>query len=200
MLLGSTGTKDALRAVGEILEANGEEFAIAIVGGAALNLLGVVDRATRDVDVLAMGDPPGVPAPPLREPNRELPGALSRAASLVAGDFGLESDWMNTGPALQWKQGLPEGLQDRVEWHRYAALRVGIVDRRDLIHLKLYAAADATGPSSVHYQDLVALNPTLEELQAAENWTRTQDPSPSFQTVMDQVVDHVKADTSSRRG
>ena len=74
------------------------------------------------------------------------------------------------------------------------------VDRRDLIHLKLYAAADATGPSSVHYQDLVALNPTFEELQAAENWTRTQDPSPSFQTVLDQVVEHVKADTSSRRG
>ena len=54
---------------------------------------------------------------------------------------------MNTGPALQWKQGLPEGLQDRIEWRRYAALRVGVVDRRDLIHLKLYAAADATGPS-----------------------------------------------------
>lgn len=107
---------------------------------------------------------------------------------------------MNTGPALQWKQGLPEGLQDRIEWRRYAALRVGVVDRRDLIHFKLYAAADSTGPSSVHYQDLVALNPTSEELQAAENWTRTQDPSPSFQTVLGQVVEHAKEDTSSHRG
>ena len=47
MLLGSTGTEDALRAVGEILEANGEEFAIAVVGGAALNLLGVGSSYSR---------------------------------------------------------------------------------------------------------------------------------------------------------
>ncbi len=34
MLLGSTGTEDALRAVGEILEANGEEFVLAFATSA----------------------------------------------------------------------------------------------------------------------------------------------------------------------
>jgi hypothetical protein len=49
MLHGNTGTDAALKALGEILEAEGECFAVAVVGGSALNLLGIMDRATRDV-------------------------------------------------------------------------------------------------------------------------------------------------------
>ena len=46
MLEGSAHAEQALTAVGEILAAEGKSAAIVIVGGAALNLLGVVDRAT----------------------------------------------------------------------------------------------------------------------------------------------------------
>lgn len=195
MLHGSTGARDALKAVGEILDAEGQCFAIVVVGGTAMNLLGVVDRATRDVDIIAIGHPPDAATPGLREPPAQLPPGLNRAVTLVAKDLGLDSDWLNTGPALQWKQGLPPGLASRVHWSMYAGLHVGVVDRRDLVFLKLYAAADSPGPASVHYQDLLALKPTTEELREARDWILSQDASPDFHNVLEQVFGYVRKDS-----
>ena len=45
--------------------------------------------------------------------------------------------------------------------------------------LKLFAAGDQ-GPHSVHYEDLAALSPTPEELDAAAAWIRTQDAAEAF--------------------
>ena len=101
---------------------------------------------------------------------------------------------MNTGPALQWRAGLPPGLAKRVHWRAYAALRVGLVDRYDLVFFKLFASADATGPKSVHYQDLLALRPSPSDLAAAAAWVHTQDASPAFADVLDRVVAHVLRD------
>lgn len=76
-----------------------------------------------------------------------------------------------------------------------AALNLlGIVDRHDLVFFKLFAAADSTGPKSVHYQDLLALNPSIAELQAAASWVRQQDASPEFSNILDRVVTHVRTD------
>ncbi len=200
MLHGVGGTNAALSALGEILEAKGEFFAIVVVGGAALNLLGIVDRVTRDVDVIALGNPPNSDNPTLQEPSEHLPPDLAAAAALVARDFGLDADWLNTGPALQWKQGLPPGLEVRVQWRRYGNLNVGIVDRRDLVLFKLYAAADSTGPESVHYQDLIALGPSANELNTARDWIKTQDASRNFHEVVDQVIEHVYKDTRQNSG
>lgn len=41
----------ALRMLGELLEARGERIHIVVIGGAAVNLLGFVSRATTDVDI-----------------------------------------------------------------------------------------------------------------------------------------------------
>lgn len=46
--------ESALQAVGELLAADDFRFGVVVIGGATLNLLGVVDRATRDVDVVAV--------------------------------------------------------------------------------------------------------------------------------------------------
>jgi len=192
MISNSTDVERALDAVGQILQAEGAKFAIIVIGGAALQLLGVVDRATRDVDVVALGEPPDANRPRLRDPGEELPDPLRRAREIVAEDLGLDSNWLNLGPALQWKQGLPPGFEDRLQWRRYHSLTVGIADRRDLIAFKLYAAADSTGPSSVHYQDLIALEPSTEEIDWATEWVRTQDVAPEFHAVLKQVADHVK--------
>lgn len=164
------------------------------MGGAALNLLGVVNRATRDVDVVAIGQEDDssneleiVPPDPLPEP-------LQRAVRTVARDFGLTDDWMNSKAGLQWRTGLPPGLQDRLRWRRYGGLHVGLVSRYDLIFFKLYAAADSGTPESVHYQDLLALEPTEEELEEAEAWVREQDPSPGFASILDAVLKSVRDD------
>jgi hypothetical protein len=187
----------ALTLVGELLAAEGQEYAVAILGGAALNLLGIVERTTTDVDVLAFATPnPGGPPEPgtLHEPPSPLPEPLERAVRTVARDLELDTHWLNTGPALQWRSGLPPGLERRVRWRRYTALWVGVVGRYDLVFFKLFAAADSSGPKSVHYQDLLALRPSREEFDAAAAWVRTQDASPEFAEILNRVIAHVRTD------
>jgi hypothetical protein len=129
----------------------------------------------------------------ISEPPSPLPDPLSKAIRLVAQDMGLAFDWMNAGPALQWRTGLPPGLAGRIEWRRYGnALDVGIVSRYDLIFFKLFAAADDVGIDGVHYQDLIALEPTSEELMAAATWVRGQDASDAFAGILEQVVTYVR--------
>jgi hypothetical protein len=91
-----------LAAVGELLESEGVEVGIAVVGGTAMNLLGIIRRTTSDVDVLAVvqggaGRELGRLMPP--DP---LPEPLRRAIARVAKDFQLPSDWMNAVVGLQW--------------------------------------------------------------------------------------------------
>jgi hypothetical protein len=179
----------ALTRVGELLALAGKPTAIVVLGGAALNLLGFVNRPTGDVDVIAFADGAHLTAPP--EP---LPESLLNAVRTVARQMRLPSDWLNTVAALQWRQGLPPGLADRIEWRVYGGvLRVGLVGRYDLIFFKLYAAADESNPRGVHLKDLLSLEPTLDELAAAAAWIRTQDPSPAFAGILDQTLDHARA-------
>ena len=196
-LSGAADIELALRRVGELLEAANEPHALVIVGGAALGLLGVVSRETRDVDILAFARARGRGAWTLVPPPQPLPDAFAGAIRTVGRDLGLADDWLNTGPALQRKQGLPRGLSTRVQWRQYASLRVGVAGRQDLIWLKLYATAD-DGPAGRHARDLAALSPTDAELEAAARWVKTQDAGPEFSRMVDEVVTHVRARRSSR--
>jgi len=182
----------ALQAAGALLARRGEQAAIVVVGGTALNLLGVITRATQDVDVIAAGTPSGT-APPseIRAPD-PLPDVLMRAVVTVARDLGLPDDWLNTTVARQWVTGLPPGFAARVTWRQYGGLWVGLAGRRDLIFLKLYAAADDVGPTSRHFKDLLALKPTADDLEAARRWIALQDASPEMHNVVDQVIAHVR--------
>ncbi len=182
----------ALRALGEILASQGEYAAVAVVGGTALIMQGLVTRVTRDVDVIAIShDPPEKESKVIEAPE-PLPEVLTRAISRVARDYNLPNDWMNTMVGLQWKTGLPEGFEERIHWRQYDGLWLGLADRYDLIFLKLYATADSEGPTSVHFQDLMALQPNDEELDAAAQWVRTQDPSEPFARILDEVLRYAK--------
>lgn len=188
LFAGRAAIERALSAVGERLAHANAPCSIVVVGGAAINLLRIVDRPTRDVDVLASAGP----AAKRIEPPNPLPEPLREAVAAVAQDLGLSSDWLNTVVADQWRSGLPPGLADRIHWTSFGALTLGIVDRIDLVFLKLYAAADQTGPESVHFQDLLALRPTTDELERAADWVRTQDASPDFHSVLAKVVEHAR--------
>jgi hypothetical protein len=183
----------ALQALGEILASQGEHAAVVVVGGTALIMQGFVTRATKDVDVIAISrDPPDRKRKAIEAPE-PLPESLFRAIKRVARDYNLPDDWMNTTVGLLWKTGLPSGFEERIHWKQYDGLSLGLADRYDLILLKLYAAADSEGPSSVHYQDLMALQPTNEELDSAARWIRSQDPSAPFARILDQVLEHAKS-------
>lgn len=181
-----------LRALGEILTAEGQMIAIIAVGGSALILQGFVQRATQDIDIIALGKNPGEEGPGDIGPAEPMPEVLSQAIARIARDYGLPEDWMNTAVSMQWKTGLPPGFESRVHWGRSGGLWFGVADRYDLIFLKLFAAADSGGPESVHFQDLLALNPTDQELEDAAEWVSSQDTSREFKLIVGQVVDHVR--------
>jgi hypothetical protein len=183
-----------LKALGDLLADQGQRFAIVVVGGAALNLLGLVKRTTLDVDVLALGDPDSPDPGADLVPARQLPAELAAAAARVARDYGLDPGWLNCKVAEHGSVSFPEGMATRLQWRSYGGLTVGLVDRRDLVCYKIDAAADRD-PGSVHYQDLLALQASEAELERAAEWARAQDPSAGFAKVLAGVLEHVKRES-----
>jgi len=116
----------ALRLLDGRLEiAGAPTFNLVVCGGTALLATGLVLRATRDVDVVALADDSGElidPAP--------FPEALTKAALEVAEDLGLPKDWLNNGPSSGegglFRLGLPNGFAGRLSWKRVG----GEVDSR----------------------------------------------------------------------
>lgn len=173
-----------LSALGEQLAAAGERYELVVIGGSGLLALGIIERSTRDVDLLALrsDDELGSAKP--------MPAALETARSLVARDFSLPDDWLNPGPTDLLDFGLPEGFIDRLEQRDYGqALTVYFASRYDQIHFKLYALVDQ-GPGK-HEDDLRALSPTEEELVAAARWSRSHDPSEGYAQILGQVLTHM---------
>lgn len=172
---GADDVEAALLTVGELLLEEGERYAIVVVGGAALQLLGVIARTTGDVDMIAFADPPTSRGRLLRPPV-DLPAPLQRAIFAVARDRNLPNQWLNAGPAGQWDlpSPLPLGFESRITWRSFGALEVGIAGRLDCISLKLEAAADNLDQpgGQRHLADLIALAPTQEEFEFAAQWVK----------------------------
>jgi hypothetical protein len=180
-------TEDLLDALGDQLAAHGEHFTLAVVGGSALLALGLVSRATRDVDILAIvEDRELVSAEP-------LPAALLDAARIVARDFGLSVDWLNPGPTSLLDLGLPEAFYERAQRRTYGpALEILFASRVDQVHLKLYATVDQG--VGKHLDDLTALRPTEQELLDAAHWSMTHDPSEGYRDTLTRVLTHFGVD------
>ncbi len=169
--------EDLFRALGEQLADRGERYELVVVGGSALLALGLVERTTKDVDIIALRSDAGL------DNADPLPPGLRAAGDLVARDFGLPAEWLNPGPTGLLTFGLPEGFFERLERRDYGhGLVVYLAARYDQVHFKLYAAVDQ-GPGK-HEADLRALAPTEEELVAAARWSRTQDPSEGYAQVL----------------
>ncbi|MGA2260064.1 MAG: hypothetical protein ABSH28_01370 [Acidobacteriota bacterium] len=166
-----------------------EPIGVVVCGGSALIAQGLIQRATKDVDVVALMDSERrlvSPAP--------LPGSLLKAAKEVARDMGLPDNWLNNGPSRDegglFQLGLPEGMADRLNERVYGPrLTVFFVGRFDQIHFKLYAAADRR--DGTHLDDLLLLKPTAAELETAARWAMTHDVSPGFRTILKDMLRQV---------
>jgi hypothetical protein len=186
--IASRDTADRLlSALGEQLAAADERYELVVIGGSGLLALGLIERSTRDVDLLALraGDQ--------LDSARPLPASLEAAGDLVARDFSLPTNWLNPGPTDLLELGLPEGFIDRLERRDYGdSLTVYFASRYDQIHFKLYALVDQ-GPGK-HEYDLRALSPTEEELLAAAHWSRSHDPSEGYAKILRGVLTHLGVD------
>jgi hypothetical protein len=176
-------TERALTALGDELADKKTPADLVIIGGAGLQVLGLVERATTDVDVVAILDGELRSADP-------LPPPVAEAAARVAALLELPDDWLNPGPTslLQW--GLPEGFTERLATKRYGALTARFASRLDQICFKLYAFADLGGGR--HELDLRSLQPTSEELAFAAAWVRTQDPSQAFDSMLTNALAYLE--------
>ena len=167
----------ALRLLNEqLFLANSPQTGIVVCGGSALIAMSLVLRTTQDVDIVALMRA-GVLADP--EP---LPEYLVNAAVKVGTSLNLPDDWLNNGPASQFRMGLPEGFTERLHGVEIGEkLAVYYIDRIDQIFFKTFASADRGG---YHVRDLQQLSPSEEELLAAAKWTLTQDVSPEFREIL----------------
>ncbi len=146
-----------------------------VCGGTALAISGLVERPTRDLDVI------GAWGHNLLEVTRldRFPESVERAIDRVARAHPeLDADgprWVNLGPRGLLQIGLPSGCLARLTRFDVGShLALHVPARMDLIALKLLAAADATHPRQpIHQADVRALCPTDAELTFAIDWIRT---------------------------
>ncbi len=190
MLRGKKEIETVFMALSEQLDAEGVgRLEMLVCGGAALNILGYVLRTTKDVDVIAFVDKNNDGSNILTKATLLKP-ALVQAAKRVQRDFNLPDNWLNDGPASVMDLGLPEGLMDRVVTRTYGEnLIIHFLGRYDQIHLKLHAAVDQSGGK--HYDDLMALSPTAQELEDAANWTMTHDPSKGYRMLLKDFLEKI---------
>ncbi len=127
------------------LAARGLRLDAVVIGGAALELLGVISRPTRDCDILHPSLPPVI-----------LAAAREFAqARRVSGET-LDDDWLNNGPE-QLAQVLPAGWEQRTQpAFAGAALELRAPGRLDLLRTKLFALCDR----GTDLQDCLALAPS----------------------------------------
>ena len=147
------------------LSEKGLSFHCIVVGAAPLILLDIIDRGTKDCDVL---DP-------------TIPDEVKRASVEFAkrkSDEGhdLPENWFNNGPA-SLKEILPEGWRagTRVVYEG-KALTLLTLGRMDLLRAKLFGYCDR----GTDLDDCVALRPTREELEEVIEWVKEQDTNPMW--------------------
>lgn len=136
-----------------------------VTGGAALALLGIISRETRDCDLIE---------PELSAEVRAASVAFAEALR-KSGEI-LRDDWLNNGPASLGEL-LPEGWKDRLQAvYQGQALRLWALGRSELLLSKLFALCDR----GLDLGDCLALRPGPEELTQAETWIAGQDLHPDW--------------------
>lgn len=169
--------QEALSRAGRRLAlADAGEYALLICGGSALSLAGLVDRPTRDVDVLGLV----TRTKKVLGVTEILPEEVMRAARWVASDLNLPVDWLNDSAFAIHRLGLPVGILKRARLREFGpCLTVYVIGRQDQAALKLYAALDRQ-KGQRHLQDLDTLNPTPAEMKFAIRWLLNRETSPEF--------------------
>lgn len=186
----------ALQSLAMRLDANqSDSYGLVVCGGSALILTGLVSRATRDVDVVALLQGHSLLAP---DP---IPPGLAQAVREVAEDLNLSENWLNNGPSRGegglFQMGLPVGFRERLQPVHYSPrLDVFFIHRMDQIHFKLYAAVDRGG---YHVTDLKALNPTSDELVVAAHWAMTHDTSDAFVMLLKNLLKAIGYEDAAKR-
>ncbi len=168
--------KEVIGKFDKYLQQIGLEFSFIAIGGAALIVMDILTRETKDIDCI---DP-------------EIIEEVKEAAREFAEnnlDLNLDSEnWLNNGPILIIKN-LPEGWRLRVqEIYKGAAITMMTLGREDLLKTKLFALVDR----GIDLKDCLALNPTEDELVNSIAWVTEQDANPNWPEHVENVLEDLK--------
>jgi hypothetical protein len=167
MNLSQQNLEVALRLLGDLLAVRKQDaFWLVVCGGSALLAQQIISRATEDVDILAMRDWHGTVGNAF-----PLPDALKQAASEVAEELRLGGNWFNSAASMHFPDLhlLPASFWLELETRDYGQyLKISFVTRAGQIQLKTYAALNRAKPRDL--DDLRALSPTSEEIEASVRW------------------------------
>lgn len=166
-----------------------------VCGGAAMALQHLHDRTTRDVDVLGQWDQRLLEVTCIEDFPENVRSCIRRVANSHPELEGFGEHWVNLGPKHLAKQGLPKGYASRLHSMKFGKaglLTLHLLDRTDLIALKLYAAADGfSSRQEIHFDDLRLLKGSFDELDTALDWVRTlsnfEEKRPEIQNVLERL-------------
>jgi len=133
----------------EYLKKRGLDFEAVVIGGAALALIGVVSRPTRDCDIL---DP--------LNPKEILEAASEFAISVRKSGNHLQDDWFNHMPSSLSTLLPKDWPQHPQVAFKGDSLTLYTLGREDLLRTKLFALCDR----GTDLSDCLALKPTLADL------------------------------------
>jgi len=166
--MANTQYQEALQLLNQILKQKGADPEwLVVCGGAALQATGVIQRATKDVDVMATRN----------EIHGDLSSAyplsdnIKQAAKQVSELLSLPSNWINASTAffqLPLENYPTYFWQDLSDVEYGSHLKISYLSRPGLITLKLYAALNRKEQRDL--TDLEALAPTEQELHNAADW------------------------------
>ncbi len=157
--------KETISGFDTFLAGRGISFEAVVIGGAALGLLGVVSRQTRDCDILH----PKLP-PTILDAAKAFSEIRTREGDLLA------ADWLNNGPS-SLADALPPGWKDRLRpAYKGKAITLHCLGRIDLLRSKLFALCDR----GIDLQDCLALAPTNAEFDEIRPWLEDQDANPDW--------------------
>lgn len=152
--------KEIIPKFDEFLRTHGLRFEAVAIGGAAHVVLDIIQRSTRDVDLL----------------ETEIPEAIAQAASKFANIHGLSENWFNAGPADLLRSLPPTWKTDLQPLYTGESLILKTLSRLNLIRSKFWAMCDRMRD----VDDLVAIDPTDEEIGMAVHWVKPLDANPDW--------------------
>jgi hypothetical protein len=137
-------------------------FTGVIIGGAALNILNITNRVTRDIDFISP----------------EIPLVIKQASIDFVNlnpKFQLNAKtWFNNGP-ISIVKDLQADWQNRlVNIYKGKAIDLFTLGRLDFLMTKLYAYCDR----DFDYSDCIALKPTAKEIEDCRAWVLKGDANP----------------------
>ena len=157
MLIGPKNWHIAVSTLDDILFDLKESRHLVVCGGTALLILDIIQRETRDIDII-------VP---------EVDPILRNVANAVAKKLSLPQDWINDGPKTLADE-LTTGWRERVQrLYQGKALTIDALGRIDLLATKMYAFCDREDD----FQDVINLRPTQSELKQIYPWVMDRDAS-----------------------